>query len=250
MTQLGEFDQVELERLRRVRECHDADRLNDRELARAVSQFGARGPRRGTVRTLRVMGLAAAASLLALGAFAASGVLKRPIVSVAPQLTVQEVAPGEQRRERSAARPAADQEEQPHAQESVPAAPPAQVPIPVPSPALSAESKRGTKVSAQQSQPALEVVNTEAASQGAGRAWTQAAEALRRGDSVAAGRALSELSRSDDAATRDAALLAQAELDLGTGDAARGRAVLSGLAERGATPFVRQRAQQILAEKN
>ena len=98
-------------------------------------------------------------------------------------------------------------------------------------------------------QGALEVVNAEVASGGAGRAWARAAEALRRGDHSAAEQALGELSRSADSTTRDAALLAQAELDLGAGNSGRALVVLRWLAEHGATPFVRTRAQQILAEK-
>ncbi|HEY6077229.1 MAG TPA: hypothetical protein VIW29_00405 [Polyangiaceae bacterium] len=102
---------------------------------------------------------------------------------------------------------------------------------------------------APRSQRALDVVNVEVASGGAGRAWTRAAEALRRGDHSEAEQALGELSRSAEPATRDAALLAQAELDLGAGSSGRAVVVLRWLAERGATPFVRTRAQQILAEK-
>ena len=98
-------------------------------------------------------------------------------------------------------------------------------------------------------QRALDVVGAEAATDSAGRAWTRAAEALRRGDNSAAEQAFGELSSSADPSTRDAALLAQAELDLGAGSSSRALVVLGWLAERGATPYVRTRARQILAEK-
>lgn len=77
-------------------------------------------------------------------------------------------------------------------------------------------------------------------------AWLRAATALRSGDRSAAEAALAELSRSPDAETRDAALLAQGELDASNGNTARARATFSRLAEAGATTFVRRRARQLL----
>jgi len=77
-------------------------------------------------------------------------------------------------------------------------------------------------------------------------AWSRAASALRRGDDVAARSALSEISRSSDPASRDAALLARAQLDLARGSKETAMPLLNELARRGSTAFVRQRAQEII----
>jgi hypothetical protein len=77
-------------------------------------------------------------------------------------------------------------------------------------------------------------------------AWSRAASALRRGDDLAARSALSEISRSPDPAARDAALLAQAQLDLAAGRTNQALPLLSELSRSGATPFIRQRAQEIV----
>jgi hypothetical protein len=70
--------------------------------------------------------------------------------------------------------------------------------------------------------------------------------ALRSGDRATAQLALRELSQSPDPETRDAALLAQAELDSRESDQASAHATLHRLAETGATAFVRRRARQLL----
>jgi hypothetical protein len=76
--------------------------------------------------------------------------------------------------------------------------------------------------------------------------WRDAAAALRTGDHAGADEALVALGRSGDASTREAALLARAELDLGAGVRERALSLLATLAETAETPFVRQRARQIL----
>ena len=81
-------------------------------------------------------------------------------------------------------------------------------------------------------------------------AWSRAASALRRGDDVAATAALGEISGSSDPAARDAAKLAQAQLDLAAGRHAKAMPVLNELAQSGATPFVRRRAQEIFVNGN
>jgi hypothetical protein len=78
-------------------------------------------------------------------------------------------------------------------------------------------------------------------------AWSRAASALRHGDDVGARAALSEISHGSDPGSRDAALLAQAQLDLAAGRKDTALPLLNELARSGATPFVRQRAQEILA---
>jgi hypothetical protein len=247
VTKLREFDRIELDRLRRAQRSHAADRLTDRELSRRVAQFNVRRPSRGPAHALRAMVVAAAASSLAFGAFAASGALGfHPFSPEVPRVDAQP-SNAEQRR---AARGRIPQQSP-----AVMKEPPRETLAPQVAPVASGgpldiePSSKVTTPSAPRSPRALDVVSVEIASSGAGRAWTRAAEALRRGDHSEAEQALSELSRSAEPATRDAALLAQAELDLGAGNSGRAVVVLRWLAERGATPFVRTRAQQILTEK-
>jgi hypothetical protein len=77
-------------------------------------------------------------------------------------------------------------------------------------------------------------------------AWSRLAEALRDGKRVEARGAVAELLRSGDPATRDAALLVGAQLDLADGQRARAAATLAELAERGATPVIRERARALI----
>jgi hypothetical protein len=246
VTKLREFDRIELERLRRAQQSHAADRLTDRELSRRLAQFGVRRPVRGSGRALRAVALAAAASLLALGAFAASGALGvHPFSREAPRADAQP-SKGEQSRRANGRSTLPNPSPMKDSPREAPA--PQSPPVASSAPIELEPSAKVVSPSVPRDQGALEVVNAEVAS-GAGRAWARAAEALRRGDHTAAEQALGELSRSADSTTRDAALLAQAELDLGTGSAGRALVVLRWLAEHGATPFVRTRAQQILAEK-
>jgi hypothetical protein len=79
------------------------------------------------------------------------------------------------------------------------------------------------------------------------RAWARAADALRRDDFDTADSAFADLGRSTDAATRDAARLARAQLWMAHGRGAAVRPVLVELAARGATALVRQRAAEFLA---
>lgn len=76
--------------------------------------------------------------------------------------------------------------------------------------------------------------------------WSEAATALRQGDAQRATRALDDLSRSRDAATRDAARLALAELWMSQGNVVKARPVLQTLSGSGATPLIRKRAQELL----
>jgi hypothetical protein len=247
VTKLREFDRIELERLRRARRSHEVDRLTERELSRRLAQFGVRRPARGAERALRAVAVAAAACSLALGAFAASGAFGvYPFSREAPRKDAKP-SKGEQSRlaNSSSAQQSPGISKEPPREAPAPQLPPMASVAPLelePTAKLAAPS-------APRNQRALDVVNAEVASDGAGRAWTRAAEALRRGDHSGAEQALGELSRSADPGTRDAALLAQAELDLGAGSSGRALVVIRWLAERGATPFVRMRAQQILAEK-
>jgi hypothetical protein len=76
--------------------------------------------------------------------------------------------------------------------------------------------------------------------------WSRVAEAMRRGDDTRVSKALEDLSRSADAATRDAARLTRAQLEIAAGDVDRVRPVLSQLAGSGATPLIRNRAREML----
>jgi hypothetical protein len=77
--------------------------------------------------------------------------------------------------------------------------------------------------------------------------WERAAQALKARDVPRAENALGELAQSQDAATRDAALLARAQLWISQGRSAEARPVLETLAKTGATPLVRRRAAELLA---
>ncbi|HEX2870142.1 MAG TPA: hypothetical protein VHP33_02775 [Polyangiaceae bacterium] len=247
MTKLREFDRIELDRLRRMQRSHAADRLNDRELSRRVAQFGVRRPARGSAHVLRAVALAAAATSLALGAFAASGALGfHPFSREAPG---DDARSSKAEQSRAASGRSAPQSPAVMKEPSRDARAPQLAPVASVAPLEIEPSAKVATPSAPRNQRVLDVVSVEVASGGAGRAWTRAAEALRRGDHSEAEQALGELSRSAEPATRDAALLAQAELDLGAGSSERAVVVLRWLAEHGATPFVRTRAQQILTEK-
>jgi hypothetical protein len=247
VTSLREFDRIEVERLRRARRSNEADRLTERELSQRVAQLGARRPARAAGRALRAVAFAAAATSLTLGALAASGALS--VHTFFGEAALGDEPPSKaERAPRANGRSAL---QKPALTQELPDAPPVAEAPPVPS-ASPHEVEPPAKVVAPgtpRGQRALEVGGAEAATDSAGRAWTRAAEALRRGDNSAAEQAFGELSSSADPSTRDAALLAQAELDLGSGSSSRALVVLGWLAERGATPYVRTRARQILAEK-
>ena len=78
-------------------------------------------------------------------------------------------------------------------------------------------------------------------------AWTRAAEALNRGDTEAADKALEELTAEGSEESRDAAWLARAQTWVASGQPERARPVLIKLAASGATPLIRKRAAQTLS---
>ncbi len=80
-------------------------------------------------------------------------------------------------------------------------------------------------------------------------AWERAAEAMRRDDFGGADAAFGELCRAPDAATRDKARLARAQLWIAHGRGAQVQAVLTDLAANGSTPLVRQRAAEFLSRE-
>lgn len=76
--------------------------------------------------------------------------------------------------------------------------------------------------------------------------WSRVAAAMREGDPQRVNAALELLRGSDDAATRDVARLTQAQLDIANSNTEPARTELRSLAETGATPLVRHRAQALL----
>lgn len=79
-------------------------------------------------------------------------------------------------------------------------------------------------------------------------AWRRAASAFEKHDSLAADRALEELTAGADANTRDAAWLARAQLWISDGARDKAVPVLQRLATDGATAIIRKRAQDLLRE--
>lgn len=233
MKNLMDFDRAELVRLERMRRCHAEDRPTPGEVAAALAMLGtARQPRREQ-RFTRTLAVAAAVSLSTLGAFATTE--KLGITAV--------IARWHSKGTPSAAPPPSGRPPLPPRTGERPSQmPPAAWPgasgtVNEPDPGAPLRVRSGARA-------------PDAAPRAAGtaaEAWSKAATALKLGNHAAAQEALKELARSEDAETRAAALLTRAELDLVSGEEERARAVLSALAERGATPFVRQRARQILA---
>jgi hypothetical protein len=80
-------------------------------------------------------------------------------------------------------------------------------------------------------------------------AWERATEAMGRDDFAAADAAFGELCSSSDAATRDKARLARAQLWITAGRGAEVQTVLMDLAANGTTPLVRQRAAEFLSNR-
>jgi hypothetical protein len=91
--------------------------------------------------------------------------------------------------------------------------------------------------------------SVEGASPKVQAAWVRAADAQRRDDFAAADSAYGELGESSDAATRDAARLARAQLWMAHGRASQVRSVLVDLASHGATQLVRQTARECLSRQ-
>jgi hypothetical protein len=235
MTELREFDRAELVRLERMRGCHDDDRPTAGEIAAALGRLGTTRRRHREQRVTRTLAIAAAVSLSTLGALATTEKLgltalaglwhsktKAPALPPVPSARPPLVPPRER-----LSRPAASHVAAQTASAAAAIAP-------------------GTGTAGVPPVARAQVAAARDSGEGA-EAWAKAAAALKLGDRSTAQDALRELARSDDEETRAAALLARAELDLVTGEEARARAVLSALAERGATPFVRKRARQILA---
>lgn len=76
--------------------------------------------------------------------------------------------------------------------------------------------------------------------------WIEAAQALRENHAARAEAALGRLGQSDDVATRDSARLSLAQLWLSEGKRDAAEQILRELSTKGATPFVRRRAQELL----
>lgn len=104
---------------------------------------------------------------------------------------------------------------------------------------------RGTSGSSQPAPPEA-TPREEGASPGLDGSWSQAAKALREGDERGATRAFSTLAHSEDPVTRDAALLARAQLDVAAGRREEALPLLRFLSLHGATELVRRRAAEVM----
>jgi hypothetical protein len=234
MKDLMDFDRAELVRLQRMRRCHEEDRPTPREVATALAMVGAARRSRREPRLTRTLAIAAAVSLSTLGAFATTEKLG---------LTAVFARWHSQSSPSATPRPSAPPPLLPRERERRPQVPAAAVPS-----TSSSTVSEPAPIAAPRVRSVIRAPDTAPrTADTAAEAWSRAAAALKLGNQAAAQDALRELARSEDAETRSAALLTRAELDLVNGEEARARAVLSALAERGATPFVRQRARQILA---
>lgn len=313
MTGLRNFDRLEAERLRRMRECFDADRPTALEVRAAMQRWHSAQTRGRRPVPVRASWVIAGAMLLSGGALAATRVAQLPIwasftsrsKSASPEPAASnrisryfferggrriehtqsadfKLAPGEhaaliidetrtelvgpglahvQREDKSNrwvtqfAPPAAASElGAPRlpavGRDTVPGKPASTSETPnrgAPQPNAAGSTPKPDEValtpafSGSRSEPASSV-----SSNSLDGAWSRAASAMKRGDGLAARAALAEISRSSDPAARDAAQLAQAQLDLAAGRSDRAMPLLNQLAQTGATAFIRQRAQEII----
>jgi hypothetical protein len=329
VNQPREFDRTEAVRLRRIKDCFEADRPGNSEMLAAIRRYNQVKSRPRPLLSLRAAWVIAAAMMLTGGALAASRVLKLPVFSpakshsataqpaespraarsihyfverggnrmeysepakltllpgehaalivdnartelVGPGIAQIQAAPEVRGAPEVQSAPASAnwvarfapevwvpelemREALPSSSDnpSLDTARAAQSPDNAKSPRSPTESRPSAGIGAvrhvDNTVPAA--TNTLVQSQLDG-AWSRAASAMRRGDDVAATAALSEISRSPDPAARDAARLAQAQLDLAAGRRAAAAPTLNELAQTGATAFVRQRAREILVNGN
>ena len=234
MTRLSDFDQIEFERLRRMKECFDATQPDQSELVRAVQRWHRAKAERVSGGRLRLAWVAACAMMLSGAAMAASNwralpnFMSHTVVFRAKPATVP-------------------------AQGSAPAPPVASA---VQDLALSRRPQSAFERNTPARMPApsdrdlnLPVANAnlDFDSPELKGAWERAAGAMRQGDERAAISALTEISQSADPANRDAALLARAQLDMAAGRRELALAALRNLASTASTAFIRQRASEILS---
>jgi hypothetical protein len=238
------------ERLRSLAALWRSQHANDIEVAAARRRFALGVPRTELSFGLRMLGLASALVLLAGVAVAGAGVSRwvesrsaDRSASVVPTGSPAKVSPKRARTlpATPGLQPAPDLPAPPTSAQPTPASPP------------DGESLSGRAAPTRKSSLRLEhsIEAAEQAGQEPGPAtvrgaWARLAADLRDGKSESARTAIDELSRSADPATRDAALLVGAQLDLAAGRSARARSTLAELSERGATEVIRRRARALL----
>jgi hypothetical protein len=306
MTSLREFDQIELERLRRMKECFEATQPDQSELVRAVQRWHRAKSQRVSAGRLRLAWVAACAMMLSGAAMAASNwrglpnwithavtlrgawSAKAPAkgsngyvverggkraqydepteLRLAPGETAAFVIDGARTELQGPATVRVQADDTTHGwitrfepQGWAPAAPapsaspvgsatiePATAQLPQSALERNAPAKAPPQADRDEDLP-IANANLDFDSRGLKGAWERAASAMRQGNERVAISALTEISQSADPSNRDAALLARAQLDMAAGRREPALAALRNLASTGATPFIRQRAGEILA---
>jgi hypothetical protein len=248
-------------RLARVRECLHADRPSEEEIARARQRWRhAVKPKARVVRApllLTLAGLFAAAGAVAAGAIElTANQPARPTPSVAPRMgPVPDRAQLPDHAQRARPAPARAVPEALANPAPEPSARPAMARdqlmlAPAPPSAPTTEQSPAPAVARFDSTTEVELeANPRSDATAPSDAWQRAADALRRQDDREASRALGELGHSPDPLTRDSAALAEAQLDARAGRWSRALPALQRLATAGATPLIRRRAREMLAER-
>lgn len=233
------------ERTRELRALWRTQHANDIEIAAARRRFALGPPQAPLSFPLRFLGFVSAVVLLAGVAVAGAGVSRwvesrssspRVVAPVASHSRAPAKAPRARAAEPalSALQPSPD----------LPALSSSAVGSFAPLEPERAPARERVKTARRIELPAPEPANPQpAAVRGA---WERLASDLRDGKPEQAKVAIDELTRSSDAATRDAALLVRAQLDLASGQRAAASATLTELAERGATEVIRKRARALL----
>jgi hypothetical protein len=220
--------------LRRAASCWQSNRPSAVAAARAWRRWSWRevGSPRPVSRLALV--LLAVSPLVTGGALGLSGVIQWPrqrsTTAGTPQVPVASTpAP------RGARRPSREPSPPSAVGSTVAEAPPRSAPVaPVQSPRKPLSDRAALE-------PLVEHDNSDQVG-----AWARAAQALRTNNEVEALSALDELGQSVDRTTRDAALLAKAQLHTRGGRAEQAAPVLRRLSESGATPLIRRRAAEVL----
>ncbi|HEY3498780.1 MAG TPA: hypothetical protein VGK73_29015 [Polyangiaceae bacterium] len=219
-------------RLRGLSELWRSQHANDIEVAAARRRF-ALGPHRAELPLgLRMLGAASVIVLLAGVATAGAGISRwvegRRAAAVAPAAPARVEA--KQRRlqpSSQALQPSPD----------LPSPPGSATATFAPPPVVGNANRKPASVQPASPQPEAAAVRG---------AWARLAADLRDGKREEARAAIEELGRSADPATRDAALLVRAQLDLAAGRREQAATTLAELAERGATEVIRKRARTLL----
>jgi hypothetical protein len=234
--------------LRRAAASWRNDKPTPFALRRAFRAWGSHG-RRGPARlSLAAAALLTASSLVTGGALGISGIVRWPATSqhtTSPPPPASIASVGSRPAKPKLAAPAA-----PLADTSSAAPPSPALPTAARVESLEPPVARRPSSFIQNSEPPAFPTDPWAGSSTTPKltgAWSRAAQALRVRDEAEAIRALEELAQSPEATTRDAALLARAQLEVRQGRLAQAAPILRELASSGATPLIRRRAGEVLS---